>query len=296
MSTRFLPLQGIRILSLALNVPGPAALYRCRALGASCTKLEAPPPPGKRTGDPMDIYSPQAYDELHDGLETVHANLKTEEGQAILHSLLAQSQVLLTSFRLSATRKLGLDWESLHPRYPNLSLVRIVGAPGERADEAGHDLTYQAEAGLLNSLSMPTSLYADMSGALMASEAILQTQLARLQGQGSQQIEVALSEGARWMAWPVRWHMVQPGSETGGAHVGYRLYPCADGRVALAALERHFALYLWRQIQNDPALDTPPDMHSPATAEAIAAFLRTRTRAELDTLAQRFDIPLYTLP
>ncbi|HYF43640.1 MAG TPA: CoA transferase, partial [Ramlibacter sp.] len=36
------PLQGIRILSLALNLPGPAALMRCRAMGASCTKFEPP--------------------------------------------------------------------------------------------------------------------------------------------------------------------------------------------------------------------------------------------------------------
>ena len=33
------PLQGTRILSLALNLPGPAALLRCAHLGAECTKL-----------------------------------------------------------------------------------------------------------------------------------------------------------------------------------------------------------------------------------------------------------------
>lgn len=296
MAQPFLPLQGIRILSLALNLPGPAALQRSRQLGASCTKLEAPPPAGQRTGDPMFRYSPQAYEELHEGIEVVHANLKTPAGQAILHGRLAASHVLVTSFRPAALQKLGLDWDSLHPRYPALSAVQIVGAPGERASEAGHDLTYQAEAGLLASLEMPASLYADMSGALTATEAILQTQLVRLQGQGSQHVEVALSEGARWLAQPLRWGMTGPGGETGGAHVGYRIYPCADGRVALAALEDHFALRLWRQVRADVQLAAPPDMHASATAEAIAAFLRPRTRAELDALAQQFDIPLHTLP
>ena len=42
------PLQGTRILSLALNLPGPAALLRCARLGAECTKLE-PLPPGARS-------------------------------------------------------------------------------------------------------------------------------------------------------------------------------------------------------------------------------------------------------
>ena len=46
----FAPLAGVRVLSLALNLPGPAALMRCRALGARCTKLEPP------SGDPMGHY------------------------------------------------------------------------------------------------------------------------------------------------------------------------------------------------------------------------------------------------
>jgi alpha-methylacyl-CoA racemase len=48
------PLAGIRVLSLALNLPGPAALMRCRQLGAQCLKLEPP------AGDPMRLYRPGA--------------------------------------------------------------------------------------------------------------------------------------------------------------------------------------------------------------------------------------------
>ena len=55
------PLRGTRILSLALNLPGPAALLRCAAMGAHCTKLEPPPPQGLPTADPMQHYSPTAY-------------------------------------------------------------------------------------------------------------------------------------------------------------------------------------------------------------------------------------------
>ena len=43
-------LQGTRVLSLALNLPGPAALMRCRRMGATCVKLEPP------SGDPMGQY------------------------------------------------------------------------------------------------------------------------------------------------------------------------------------------------------------------------------------------------
>ena len=291
----FQPLKGIHILSLALNLPGPAALLRCLQMGATCTKLEAPAAAGALTSDPMFLYSEKAYRELHEGVPVLQANLKTPEGQETLHALLAKSQVLITSFRAAANKRLGLDWDSLHPRYPNLSIVQIVGAPGARANEAGHDLTYQAEAGLLTSLEMPSSLYADMSGALAASEAVLATQLARLQGQGSQFVEVALSEGAQWMGKPRKWGMLDATAKTGGAQVGYRIYRCADGRVALAALEDHFALNLWRQIQHDLTIDKAPDMFSEVTATAIAAFVAEKTRAQLDKLAEEFDIPLYTM-
>ena len=51
--------------------------------------------------------------------------------------------------------------------------MEIVGASGARADEPGHDLTYQAEAGLVTGLDLPPTLFADMAGSVMASEAVL---------------------------------------------------------------------------------------------------------------------------
>lgn len=59
--------------------------------------------------------------------------------------------------------------------------MAIVGASGVRSEEPGHDLTYQAEAGLVCGLELPTTLFADMGGALMASEAVLTARLHQLQ-------------------------------------------------------------------------------------------------------------------
>ena len=108
------PLKGVRVLSLCLNLPGPAALQRLRAMGASCLKFEPPPPAGAATGisgDPMSIYSASGYAALQDGIPTRVLNLKTEAGQANLHKALAKSDVLMTSFRPSALVKLGLGWK-----------------------------------------------------------------------------------------------------------------------------------------------------------------------------------------
>ncbi|MBO9514474.1 MAG: CoA transferase [Variovorax sp.] len=279
----FAPLAGLRVLSLALNLPGPAALMRCRAMGAACTKLEPP------AGDPMGHYNRAAYAALHEGVAIEVADLKTEDGRRHLDRLLESTDVLLTSFRPSALAKLGLDWRVLHARHPGLSQVAIVGAPGVRAEEPGHDLTYLAESGLVTGTELPPTLYADMGGALLASEAVLQAALRPDRSRGVY-LEVALNAAADWLALPRTWGLTAPGGAVGGAHAGYRVYRCADGRVAVAALEPHFAARLC-----EAAGAASKDMASAETHEAIARWIAQRTRAELETLARERDVPLLTL-
>jgi len=292
-------LDGVRVLSLALNLPGPAALMRCRQMGAHCTKLEAPPPAGATSSDPMGAYNRAAYAVMHEGVEMVHADLKSPQGQATLHALLAQTDVLITSFRPSASARLGVDWASLQARHPRLSLVEIVGASGERADEPGHDLTYLAEAGLVTGLDLPPTLYADMSGSVMASEAVLQVLLRRATSGYGARIEIALASAAQYIALPHTWGLTQANGAVGGAHAGYRVYACADGRVAVAALEPHFAQRLC-EAAGVAGADTPATalslMFRSGTHKAVGAWLQGQTRAELEQLASAKDIPLHTLP
>jgi crotonobetainyl-CoA:carnitine CoA-transferase CaiB-like acyl-CoA transferase len=290
------PLRGVRVLSLALNLPGPAALMRLKAMGATCLKAEPPGPrgaPAGTSGDPMGQYNPTAYATLHGGINVVAIDLKSEQGQARLHKELARTDLLLTSFRPSALAKLGLGWKALHKAYPALSVVAIVGAPGARAEEPGHDLTYLADAGLVTGLELPATLFADMGGALMASEAALKAVLAqKTSGKGSFQ-EVALSDAAAWLALPRSWGLTQPRGAVGGAHAGYRVYPCKDGRVAVAALEPHFAASLCAAA--GVTIDGIGTLFQPATHQAIATFLAGQTRKQLDALAVARDIPLHTL-
>ena len=287
------PLRGIRVLSLALNLPGPAALMRCQQMGATCVKLEPPPPAGAATSDPMSLYSPVAYEAMHQGIRVAVADLKTEKGQKALHRELAKTDVLMTSFRPAALQKLGLDWKALHQLYPALSLVTIVGAPGARANEPGHDLTYQAENDLISGLSLPPTLYADMGGSLMATEAVLQAVLIQQRQGKSSHIQIALSDASAYLALPRAWGATTPDSAVGGSHAGYQVYPCKDGRVALAALEPHFAKSLCAAA--GIADSSIASMQSSATRELIAAYVLSKTRKALDKLSVEKDIPLYSL-
>lgn len=290
-------LKGVRVLSLALNIPGPAALMRCQQMGATCVKLEPPAHPSAPAGtpgDPLGLYNRVAYDLLNQGVRVSHADLKTAPGQKALHRELARTDVLLTSFRPSALSKLGLQWKHLRKQYPRLSMVSIVGAPGVRAEEPGHDLTYLAENNLVNGLELPPTLYADMGGSLMGSEAVLQARLHQLQKGRGTHIEVALSVAANYLALPRTWGLTTAGAAVGGGHAGYRVYPCADGRVAVAALEPHFAAALGAAVGLKASHTVA--MFAPESHAAIAAFFLTQTRQQLNQLAAKKDIPLRTLP
>ena len=282
-------LKGVRLLSLALNLPGPAAVMRCQQMGARCVKLEPP------SGDPMQLYSPTAYAQLQSGIKVITLDLKTAAGQKMLHRELAKTDVLITSFRPSAIEKLGLDWKSLHRLYPALSHVAIVGSPGARAEEPGHDLTYLADNGLVTGLELPATLYADMGGSLAASEAVLQAVLAQRNSRSGKGIwlEIALASAAQYLALPRHWGLTQPSGFVGGAHAGYRVYACKDGRVAVAALEPHFAAALCKAAEL-PASDAA-SLQTPATRDAIVRFLKKQTRQQLDVLAASKDIPMHTM-
>lgn len=294
-------LKGVRIVSLALNLPGPAALMRLRAMGATCLKIEPPAPRGAPKGaggDPMSHYEPEAYRDLHAGIRTQSLDLKSELGQRQLHRQLQRADVLLTSFRPSALRKLGLGWKELHAQHPSLSLITIVGSPGAQAEEPGHDLTYLASCNLVDGLDLPPTLYADMGGSLLTTEAVLQCLLERQQpgrrhGQGLHR-EVALSDAAAYLALPRHWGLTAARGMVGGAHAGYRVYACRNGRVAVAALEPHFAARLCQVAGLTEA--AARDMTRPQVRHKLQAFFAAHTRRQLDALARQHDIPLHTLP
>ena len=281
------PLRGIRILSLALNIPGPMAVVRLADMGARCTKIEPP------AGDPMRHYKQQAYTDMHAKVKVLQADLRIESGQKLLERQLARTDVLLTSFRPSGLARLGLAWRPLHQRHPTLCQVAIVGAHGARAEEPGHDLTYMAENDQVTGLNLPPTLYADMGGSLMASEAVLQVVLQRQRSGKGVYNEVALASASAYLGLPRSWGLTLSTGAVGGAHAGYRMYPCKDGRVAVAALEPHFAAALCQVA--GVADSSLKSMFSPTTHDAVARCFASRTRAELDALGQSRDIPIHTL-
>ena len=268
------PLQGTRVVTVAVNLPGPLAAARLAGVGAQVTTVL---PPG---GDPLEHYQPDWYADLHRGQELVTLDLKREDARERLDTLLADADVLITSSRPSALRRLGLDFGTLHERHPRLCQVDVVGSPGRRAELPGHDLTYQAAVGLVRPPHLPATLVADLHGAERAVGEALAALLRRTRtGVGSRR-EVALEDAAAAMAEPAVRGLTAPGGLLGGGLPGYAVYPAAEGHVALAALEPHFL----RRTAAALGVET--------THEAVAEVFGRRTAREWATGAAEHDVPL----
>lgn len=170
------PLRGVQVLTLAVNLPGPAATSRLCAMGASVIKVE---PAG---GDPLALMCPGYYGDVIAGQEVVRLDLKDQKDRASLDGKLEGMDLLLTASRPAALGRLGLSWPELHADSPRLCQVAIVGHPPPNEDAPGHDLTYQARFGTLSPPGMPPVLVADLAGAERAVSAALSLLFARERG------------------------------------------------------------------------------------------------------------------
>lgn len=253
-------LDGLQVLNLAVNLPGPAAAAALSRMGAHVTKLEPP------SGDPMEIYHAGWYCDMAAGHSVVKLNLKSAVDRARLDEMLAGADLLITATRPAALERLGLGWSALHERFPRLCQVAIVGYPAPRDNEAGHDLTYQASLGLLSPPHMPRTLLADMAGAELTVSRSLALLLGRERGQGGGYAEVALSEAAASMAQPLSYGSTSPGALLGGGIPEYNIYQTKDGWVAVAALEPHFK----KCLEETLAISTPEQYrHTFATLSSV---------------------------
>jgi alpha-methylacyl-CoA racemase len=269
-------LTGIKVVSLSINAPGPVAAARLASMGATVTKVEPP------AGDPLKIAARQWYDRLCRGQTVVTLDLKNSSQRRQLDDLLETADLLLASFRPSALRRLGLDWESLHSRHPRLCFAGIIGYPPPREEQSGHDLTYLADTGLLAPPALPLSLFVDLAGAerCVSLALALLINFART-GQAACWF-VSLYECAVDLAQPLQAGLTIPGvGMLGGGSVFYSLYEASDGWIAVAALEPHFAKKLISEL----------GLASAERTELERVF-RGRTAAAWQEWAVQRDLPL----
>jgi crotonobetainyl-CoA:carnitine CoA-transferase CaiB-like acyl-CoA transferase len=261
------PLRGVRVVTLAQNVPGPVAVARLVGEGAAAVKIEPP------HGDPLRALSRLWYRQLHRGIAIEHVDLKSAGGQARLHGLLQQADLLISSQRPSALRRLGITARTLAKRHTHLRWLNIVGDTDD-VERPGHDLTYLADAGLI-ARDMPRTLVADLLGA----ERAVSAALLLLRQPPPRAAQIGLRDVLTAAATPWRLGLTSASGPLGGALPTYRLYATRDGAIAVAALEPHFAARLYEALGLPPGAD-------------LTDVMRTRTSRQWVRWAIAHDLPL----
>ena len=251
---------------MAQNVPGPVAVSRAVAGGAHAIKIEAP------WGDPLEQLCKPWYDDLHAGVHVERLDLKSPSGMGRMKALLRDSDVFLASHRPSGLSRLGLDRQSLSREFRQLRHVNIVGDTAN-PEEPGHDLTYQARAGLLQD-AMPLTLVADMVGAERAHAAITDV----MRAPGSSRV-VGLYDGVRDLAAPLHHGLTATGGHLGGGNPAYAIYATRDGAIAVTALEPHFRARLYEGLGLADGADP-------------GVVFATRSAVEWEQWAAARDLPL----
>jgi crotonobetainyl-CoA:carnitine CoA-transferase CaiB-like acyl-CoA transferase len=151
-------LGGLRVVELATVIAAPACAALLADNGADVIKIENPRKPDFARGwglkdDPAKTADPglraapggggSAFVNLNRGKRSVALDPTTPRGRALLFQLLETADIFVTNVRLRSLRRLGLDYESLHPQLPRLIYGQLSawGRAGPMVDDPGYDFS-----------------------------------------------------------------------------------------------------------------------------------------------------------
>ncbi|MGA1831773.1 CaiB/BaiF CoA transferase family protein [Rhizobium wenxiniae] len=251
------PLAGIRVLELARVLAGPWAGQILADMGADVIKVENPEggddtrawgPPFVESADGENL-SAAYYHSTNRGKRSIAVDLKTEEGQAIVRRLAAQSDVLIENFKLGGLKKYGLDYESLKKVNPKLVYCSITGfgQNGPYASLAGYDYIVQGMSGFMSITGEPEGqpmkagvAIADIFTGIYAVTAIQGALIHAMKTGEGQQVDMALLDVMSSVLANQNMNYLISGIspvKLGNAHPNispYEVIPVHDGHIILA--------------------------------------------------------------
>lgn len=178
------PLEGIKVVECTFFVAGPSAGMNLADWGAEVVKIEpVGGEPGHRRHEDGTIMLRDEYFNVYNRKKKGTAiNTKDPRGKELLYRLLEDADVFLTSYRPGALKKMGLDWETLHEKFPRLIYGAITGFGdvGPDKDNPGFDtVAYWAKSGLQqdvinkgDSVLVPPVAFGDLTSGLVLAGAI----------------------------------------------------------------------------------------------------------------------------
>ena len=311
------PLEGVTVLEFATVIAAPLGAAILADLGARVIKVE---PIG---GDPfraMGIASLGAA-RCNGSKESIALDLKSPEGQEIVQSLAASTDVIIHNYRPGVPERLGIGYETLKAIRPELVYVYVNGygrnGPGAHRPST-HPIPGAGLGGALMQMGegMPpvcttipelreiarkffraNELNPDPNTSVVVASASLLALYARQRFGRGQEVFVDMFGANAWanaddfIAYEGKPPRPEPPADLYGLNATWRLYPAAEGWVFLGLAtqpewRRFCALAGCPDLAADPRFATPEARaaNDSALAGALAAHVATRPAGEWEAL------------
>ena len=306
-------LEGITVLDFTRLLPGPFCTQLLCNLGAEVIKIEDP-----KLGDYMRSVPPIVHDVsypflmVNRGKRSLSVDLKTPEGQEIVHKLARGSDVVVEQFRPGVMARLRVAYDDLAMMNPRLVYCSFsgYGQTGPYKDLPGHDINFQALAGILGvttgredkAPAIPGVPIADLASGFNAALAILAALRVRDRTGRGEFIDVSIYDTAVALMVLGLARFLATGEEPvagetllTGSFPFYSLYETKDGRwLSVATVEPKF----WSRMCE---LIAAPDLAEKQfkdgaerfqVAQALADKFRGRTLAEWEAMLAKENLPI----
>lgn len=230
-------LQGVKVVDLCIILAGPTCGRTMAEFGADVVKIDSP-----------HTRVVARHNDINRAKRSILVDLKTKEGLAIFWKLVDQADVVLQNFRGGVAERLGIDYERVRARRPDIvyGSMNTFGHVGPYANRPGHEQLGQAVTGMqvrYGSAKPATAPFAanDYGTGLMACYAVALALLNRRRTGEGQFVDSALAYTATMLQSGLlqryqgkQWNEPH-GQEALGSGPLDRMYPAADGWLFLAA-------------------------------------------------------------
>jgi crotonobetainyl-CoA:carnitine CoA-transferase CaiB-like acyl-CoA transferase len=315
------PLEGVRVVELAMWVAGPSTSAVLGDWGADVIKLEDP-----KTGDPIRGFvtrtmgDPNArirppFELDNRNKRSVAVDLRRAEGHAFALRLIERADVFVTSLRLDAIERMKLDHATLSAKNPRLIYASINGYGHRGPDRNRPAYDYAAawaRSGLMATIAEPGNpppaqrpAMIDHAVGLGLAGAISAALLGRERSGCGREVNISLFSMGLWMnASDLTVGLMtgrSPESESRNQRVNpiWSSYRCADGRwvyFVMIQSDRHWpdfcAALGMPEWLNDPRFkdSTVRGQNCAALTAEIDRVVATKTSAEWAPIFDRHNL------
>lgn len=283
------PLEGFQIIDVSRGIPG-----------RECTRLLA-----DYGADVISVFDPNQYGNSQAGFaqrspmtprnkRSMFLNLQAPGALDVFLRLIRNADGVVESNRPGVAKKLGIHYEAVKAINPSVVYCSLsgFGQTGPYAGIAGHDVSFEAVAGLLPVYDgvphMPHYRQADQNATAFAAIALLMGLLARSKSGQGQYIDVAFMDVS------VTIPPGLPGNEYfRGESPAYQLYETKDGRyLALSILEPPFWQRLCQLMGKDEWVpqSRPEEMLREEMFAYMREFFEQKPLAEWHRILMENDI------